>query len=91
MKRNTILYILALIVCFALGCGVTLFMRHMDLQEIKPLSGGQTWDLSMFGFSMRVPEDAAIADHSRENMEQGGSALYAGSSSGRDGTLYLFC
>ena len=40
---------------------------------------------------MRVPEDAAIADHSRENAELGGNALYAGSAAGRDGTLYLVC
>ena len=91
MKKNTILYILALILCFGIGCGATLFLRHLDAQEIRPLSGGQRWDLSALGFSMRVPEDAVIADHSRENAEQGGSALYAGSSAGKDGTLYLFC
>ena len=91
MKKNTLLYILALALCFAVGCGVTLCLRYQDAQEVKPLSGGQTWDLSVFGFSMRVPEDAVIADHSRENAELGGNALYAGSSSGKDGTLYLFC
>ena len=32
-----------------------------------------------------------LGDHSRENAELGGNALYAGSASGRDGTLYLFC
>ncbi len=91
MKKNTLLYILALILCFAVGCGGALFLRHIDAQEITPLSGGQTWELGTFGFTMRVPEDAAIADHSRENAELGGNALYAGSSSGKDGTLYLFC
>ena len=90
MKKNTVLYILALILCFLIGCGTTLLLRYMDVQEIKPLSGGQTWDLSLFGFTMRVPEDAVIADHSRENTELGGNALYAGSSTGKDGTLYLF-
>ena len=91
MKKNTVLYMLALLLCFALGCGMALALRYMDMQEIKPLSGGQPWDLSMFGFTMRVPEDAVIADHSRENAELGGNALYAGSSAGKDGTLYLFC
>jgi len=91
MKKNTVLYILALVLCFALGCGVTLGLRYIDAQQIRPISGGQTWDLSTFGFSIRVPDDAVIADHSRENAELGGNALYAGSSSGRDGTLYLFC
>ena len=91
MKKNTILYILSLAVCFTLGCGATLFLRYADSQAITPLSGGQVWDLSAFGLSLRVPEDAVIADHSRENLEQGGNALYAGSASGKDGALYLFC
>ena len=91
MKKNTVLYILALLFCFAVGCGAALALRYADAREIKPLSGGQVWDLSTFGFSMRVPEDAVIADHSRENAELGGNALYAGSSAGKDGTLYLFC
>ena len=91
MKKNTVLYILSLILCFAVGCGGALVLRHIDAQEIKPISGGQMWDLSVFGFTMRVPEDAVIADHSRENAELGGNALYAGSSTGKDGTLYLFC
>ena len=38
---------------------------------------------SAFGFTLRVPEDAVLGDHSRENAELGGNALYAGSASGR--------
>ena len=91
MKKDTLLYILALIVCFLLGCGAALGFRILDSQEIKPMKGGQTWDLSAFGFAMRVPEDAVIADHTRENAELGGNALYAGSAAGKDGALYLFC
>ena len=91
MKKNVILYVLALILCFAVGCGGALVLRYIDLAEIKPLSGGQTWDLSTFGFTMRVPEDAVVTDHTRENAELGGGALYAGSSVGKDGALYLFC
>ena len=91
MKKDTLLYILALIVCFLVGCGIALGFKIADSQEIKPMQGGQAWDLSAFGFSMRVPEEAAIADHTRENAELGGNALYAGSAAGKDGTLYLFC
>lgn len=91
MKKDTLLYILALIVCFLVGCGVALGFKIADSQEITPMKDGQAWDLSAFGFSMRVPEEAAIADHTRENAELGGNALYAGSAAGKDGTLYLFC
>jgi len=91
MKKDTFLYILALLGCFLLGCAIALGLKTADSQEIKPLKGGQLWDLSVFGVSLRVPQDAVIADHTRENAELGGNALYAGSASGRDGTLYLFC
>ena len=91
MKKNTLLYILALIGCFALGCAISLGLKIWDSQEIRPLSGGQRWDLSAFGLTLRVPEDAAIADHTKENAQLGGNAIYAGSAAGKDGTLYLFC
>ena len=91
MKKDTLLYIAALVGCFLFGCCITLGFRIMDSQEIKPLKGGQAWDLSQFSFGMRVPEDAVISDHTRENAELGGNALYAGSANGHDGTLYLFC
>jgi len=91
MKKNTVLYILALVVCFTLGCSGALALRILDSREIKPMQGGQNWDLSAFGLHIRVPEDAEIADHTRENAELGGNALYAGSAAGKDGTLYLFC
>ena len=55
-----------------IGCGAALILRQMDAQEITPMSGGQMWDLSTFGFAMRVPEDAVIADHTRENAALGG-------------------
>ena len=91
MKKNTLLYLLALAGCFLLGCAVSLGLRFFDSQAIKPLRGGQVWDLSTFGFTMRVPEEAILADHTRENAELGGNALFAGSAEGKDGTLYLFC
>jgi len=91
MKKDTLLYIAALVGCFLIGCCVTLGFRYTDTREIRPMKGGQTWDLSQFGFSMRVPEDASILDHTHENAALGGSALYAGSANGKDGALYLFC
>ena len=91
MKKNTLLYILALIGCFVLGCAVSLGLSIWDSQSIRPMKGGQVWDLSTFGFTMRVPEDAVIADHTQENAQLGGNALHAGSAGGKDGTLYLFC
>ena len=83
MKKNTLLYLLALVGCFLLGCAVSLGLSIWDSQTIKPMKGGQVWDLSSFGFTLRVPEDAVLGDHSRENAELGGNALYAGSASGR--------
>lgn len=91
MKKNVILYALALVLCFALGCGGALMLRYIDAMEIKPISGGQLWDLSALGVTLRVTDDAVIADHTRENAELGGDALYAGSAAGMQGTLYLFC
>ena len=91
MKKNTLLYILALVVCFALGCAVSLGLKLFDSQAIRPLKGGQLLDLSAFGFTLRVPEDAVIGDHTQDNAKLGGNALYAGSAGGKDGTLYLFC
>ena len=91
MKKETLLYIAALVGCFLIGCCAALSFKIIDSQEIKPMKGGQIWDLSQFSFSMRVPEDAMIGDHTRENAELGGNALYAGSANCKDGTLYLFC
>ncbi len=91
MKKNTLLYILALLCCFVLGCAVALGLRIADSQRIEPLAGGQPWDLAAFGLTLRVPEDAEVLDHTRENAQAGGNAIYAGSSTGKDGALYLFC
>ena len=91
MKKDVLLYIAALIGCFLVGCCVTLGLRLADSREIIPMKGGQVWDLSAFSFRMRVPDDAVISDHTQENAELGGNALYAGSAAGKDGTLYLFC
>lgn len=91
MKKDTLLYILALVFCFFLGCAATLALRHADSQEITPMKGGKTWELPYLGFTLCVPEDAEISDHTHENLNLGGDALYAGSSVSSDGALYLFC
>ena len=91
MKKDVLLYIAALVGCFLIGCCVTLGFRYADSQEIKPIKDGRIWDLPQFSFSMRVPEDAVILDHTQENAALGGNALYAGSANGHDGALYLFC
>ena len=57
--------------------------------EVLDLFGG-TGALALEALS-RGAKCAVISDHSRENAELGGNALYAGSSAGKDGTLYLFC
>ena len=41
MKKNTLLYLLALAGCFLLGCAVSLGLSIWDSQTIKPMKGGQ--------------------------------------------------
>lgn len=92
MKKTTILYILSLIVCFSLGLCTTLILKSIDSKPINPLEGGQTLDFSDFGFTMRVPENAILRDHTQDNQSDGGDALYAGSiTTEEDGVLYVFC
>lgn len=91
-KKNVFQYILALIACFLLGIALASFLRMLDSRKIEPLSGGQTLDFADFGFSMHVPESAIVRDHTLDNLEAGGDALYAGSiTTQEDGVLYLFC
>ena len=44
MKKSTIQYILALIACFVVGCGIALGLNAYDRhsERITPISGGQT-------------------------------------------------
>lgn len=91
-KKNALLYCAALICCFALGFCATLILKSIDSKPIEPLEGGQTLDFSNFGFTMRVPENAILRDHTEDNMNEGGDALYAGSiTTEEDGVLYVFC
>ena len=48
MKKTTIQYILALIACFVVGCGIALGLNAYDRhgERITPISGGQTVDFS---------------------------------------------
>ena len=92
MKKHVFLYVLALILCFALGFGATLILKTLDSRPIEPLEGGQTLDFSSFGFTLRAPESAILRDHTEDNLSEGGDALYAGSiTTEEDGVLYVFC
>ena len=91
-RKNILQYILALIVCFLLGMALALGLRALDMRTIAPLEGGQTLEFTDFGFTMRVPETAVLRDHTEENYQNGGDALYAGSiTTQEDGVLYVFC
>lgn len=89
-KKNTLLYCAALLVCFLLGCAVSLGLRLWDSQRIVPLSGGQTMDFTSFGFTMDVPQDFVLSDYTEENLASGGNALYAAGLESSQGGLYLF-
>ena len=62
MKKSTVQYIAALIVCFAVGCGIALGLNAYDrsAERITPISGGQTIDFSAYGFTLTVPEDFPV-------------------------------
>ena len=91
-KKDVFSYLLALAVCFAVGTGIALSFFALDQRAIVPIEGGQTQDFADFGFTMRVPETAIVRDHTQENYDNGGDALYAGSfTTQEDGVLYLYC
>ena len=80
MKKSTIQYILALIACFAVGCGIALGLNAYDRhsERITPISGGQTVDFSAYGFTLTVPDDFSLNDYTTNNAAEGGNALFAG-------------
>lgn len=88
-KKHILLYIAALVGCFLLGCVGALTLRAIDARPIQPLQGGKTVDFD--GFSLSIPQDYTIADHTADNLAQGGGARYAGSMTDGDDALYLFC
>ena len=90
-KKNVILYIAALIACFLLGAGGALILRAIDERSIEPLSGGQEMAFPEFGFTLSVPQDFRLFDHTEENLMAGGNALYAAALAGNEDILYLFC
>ena len=91
-RKNVLIYCAALLCCFAFGFGATLILKTLDSRPIEPLEGGQTLDFSNFGFTMRAPETAILRDHTEDNANEGGDALYAGSiATEEDGVLYVFC
>ena len=93
MKKTTIQYILALIACFVVGCGIALGLNAYDRhsERITPISGGQTVDFSAYGFTLTVPDDFSLNDYTTNNAAEGGNALFAGCVYGSLGELYLFC
>ena len=93
MKKTTIQYILALIACFVVGCGIALGLNAYDrhIERITPISGGQTVDFSAYGFTLTVPDDFSLNDYTTNNAAEGGNALFAGCVYGSLGELYLFC
>ena len=93
MKKSTVQYILALVICFAVGCGIALGLNAYDknAERITPLSGGQTIDFSAYGFTLTVPDDFAMNDYTTNNAAEGGNALFAGCAYGEIGELYIFC
>ena len=93
MKKSTIQYILALIACFAVGCGIALGLNAYDRhsERITPISGGQTIDFSAYGFTLTVPDDFSLNDYTTNNAAEGGNALFAGCVYGSLGELSLFC
>ena len=80
MKKSTVQYILALVICFAVGCGIALGLNAYDknAERITPISGGQTIDFSAYGFTLTVPDDFAMNDYTTNNASEGGNALFAG-------------
>ena len=93
MKKSTVQYILALVICFAVGCGIALGLNAYDknAERITPISGGQTIDFSAYGFTLTVPDDFAMNDYTTNNAAEGGNALFAGCAYGEIGELYIFC
>ena len=93
IKKTTIQYILALIACFVVGCGIALGLNAYDRhsERITPISGGQTVDFSAYGFTLTVPDDFSLNDYTTNNAAEGGNALFAGCVYGSLGELYLFC
>lgn len=69
MKKSTIQYILALIACFVVGCGIALGLNAYDRhsERITPISGGQTVDFSAYGFTLTVPDDFSLNDYTTNN------------------------
>ncbi len=91
-RKNILLYLLALVACFLLGLCLAFGLRALDARQITPLSGGQTLDFADFGFTLRVPEDAIVRDHTQEALDSGEDVLYAGSfTTEAHGALYLYC
>ena len=90
-NKNVRLYLLALAVCFLIGCGAVLALSYMDSHEYAPLEGGKAVEFTDFGFTMSVPEDYRVFDQTQASLDAGNDVLYAGMIGQGDHLLYLYC
>ncbi len=91
-KKNVLLYIAALAVVFALGCGAALVLKTLDERDaaVTPLASGQIFDLSAHGITLLVPEGAVLLDYTENNLEYGGQARFAGCAGEGEDALHVF-
>lgn len=64
MNKNALHYLLALLVCLAVGCCAALLLRGIDAaqESIAPLSGGKTLELPACGMRLQIPSGAETLD-----------------------------
>ena len=91
-KRNVLLYIAALALVFALGCGAALTLKYIDERDaqVVPIERGQLFDLSAHGITLLVPEGVPLLDYTENNLEYGGSARFAGCAGEGEQALHIF-
>lgn len=90
-KKNVLLYMLALIAAFVVGCGGAFILRYIDEHEITPLEGGKTIEFADFGLSMSIPEDFRVFDETQASLDAGSDVLYAGRIGQGEDILHLYC
>ena len=90
-NKNVCLYLLALAVCFLIGCGAVLALSYMDSHEYAPLEGGKAVEFTDCGFTMSMPEDYRVFDQTQASLDAGNDVLYAGRLGKDDTVLHLYC
>lgn len=91
--KNKLLYAASVAVCFLAGCVIALILRAYDARDAAPvpITGGQTIDFSAYGFTLTVPDGYSLNDYTANNLNEGGSALFAGCAYEEGSELYIFC